>query len=43
MNCMFCGKKLSGEEESNFIHYPNDKVCDDCMKEKLCDKQERRF
>lgn len=29
--CDFCGKELSAEEESNIVHYPNDKICDNCM------------
>jgi len=31
MNCDFCGNKLSKDEESNYIHYSNDKVCDNCL------------
>ena len=31
--CNFCGKKLTEEEETNFVHYPHEKICDSCMRE----------
>jgi hypothetical protein len=31
LKCDFCGNKLTKEEESNFVHYPSDKICDACM------------
>jgi len=31
MNCEYCGSKLSKEEETNYVHYSSDKICDNCM------------
>jgi len=29
--CGRCGNELTKEEESNFVHYSNEKICDSCM------------
>ena len=29
--CQFCGVHLTKNEQSNFVHYPHETVCDKCM------------